>query len=390
MRSVKLVGLLICVAFLGIAQASRGQDLSANKDLGTGLINAQKKAAAAADASASLLDPSKQSAAYVAVFRAELNRQLPPAIKDTPSAIVGLDTHIANFNSNTAIYGGTPVLGPTTTLTTPVAPFPTRSFLPDADPRYRTAVAALATSNYRIYGGIPSYGYANTVVLTGGTNLCTGVVIAPNVIITAQHCYCAGMTQAQVGNIYNPSAPQIAIAHGVPMKPCGTSTPVSEAADVALLFTATDFDPTSVPPARLATDAIIAQAQSVRAVGFGLTQTGILGTKMMVDIPLISPSCSGSVVASATSYTDNRYYGCNSGFELVAGDPMLLKDTCNGDSGGPVFIHDQSGNDYLAGTTSRSVISADGSDCGNGGIYVRLTGPVLDWIEAQKVAVIIG
>jgi secreted trypsin-like serine protease len=64
---------------------------------------------------------------------------------------------------------------------------------------------------------------------------------------------------------------------------------------------------------------------------------------------------------------------------MVAGHQGLQRDTCKGDSGGPLYIH--TGNDQYAllGVTSRGVRNGF-TTCGDGGIYVRLDRCV-DWIE---------
>ena len=36
-------------------------------------------------------------------------------------------------------------------------------------------------------------GYSNTVALKGTSQLCTGVIVGPKAILTAQHCYCDGL-----------------------------------------------------------------------------------------------------------------------------------------------------------------------------------------------------
>jgi endonuclease G len=58
---------------------------------------------------------------------------------------------------------------------------------------------------------------------------------------------------------------------------------------------------------------------------------------------------------------------------------MLAKDTCTGDSGGPIYIRD--GQDWLlAGATSRAT-KGSVNNCGDGGVYVRVD-RYLDWIDS--------
>jgi endonuclease G len=63
---------------------------------------------------------------------------------------------------------------------------------------------------------------------------------------------------------------------------------------------------------------------------------------------------------------------------MVAGKPLLAKDSCTGDSGGPFYIAAGKGW-LLAGATSRSTDSAV-LPCGDGGIYMRLD-RYREWIE---------
>ena len=115
------------------------------------------------------------------------------------------------------------------------------------------------------------------------------------------------------------------------------------------------------------------QSTFVRAVGFGnsdVNSTTGFGIKRMVDIAIATVDCSG---ASGTQL------GCDSALEFVAGAPFLNKDTCNGDSGGPVYVQHQ-GEWYVAGATSRAT-EGSSHPCGDGGIYVRLD-RYRDWIRS--------
>ena len=65
---------------------------------------------------------------------------------------------------------------------------------------------------------------------------------------------------------------------------------------------------------------------------------------------------------------------------LFAGKPLLLHDTCKGDSGGPFFVADSKGRWLLAGVTSRGTDLAT-TMCGDGGLYVRVD-QYRDWIKS--------
>jgi endonuclease G len=57
---------------------------------------------------------------------------------------------------------------------------------------------------------------------------------------------------------------------------------------------------------------------------------------------------------------------------------MLNRDSCSGDSGGPLYVQ-WNGAWLLAGATSRAT-KASVRTCGDGGVYVRVD-RYRDWIE---------
>jgi secreted trypsin-like serine protease len=126
----------------------------------------------------------------------------------------------------------------------------------------------------------------------------------------------------------------------------------------------------NVTARKIATTKTIDAATDGRVVGFGNTDpmgsTGY-GVKRQVDVPIASAACRGTLDGEA----DSAAYGCDKGLELVAGKPLLMKDSCTGDSGGPFYIGSPNGDWLLAGATSRATNSAP-NDCGDGGIYVRV------------------
>ncbi len=113
-------------------------------------------------------------------------------------------------------------------------------------------------------------------------------------------------------------------------------------------------------------------------MGFGNTEaTGTFGygQKRFVDVPIASPDCRGEISGEFDSVT----YGCDVGLELVAGRPLLARDSCTGDSGGPFYVQD--GVPWLlAAATSRATDSSM-SNCGDGGVYVRAD-RYRTWIDA--------
>lgn len=96
-----------------------------------------------------------------------------------------------------------------------------------------------------------------------------------------------------------------------------------------------------------------------------------------VDIVVASYDCKGAAAGGGGKY------GCTPDTEMIAAG--LNRDTCGGDSGGPVYILGQDINLYLAAVTSRSVDPSGA--CGKGGIYAKLTVPkVKQWLIEGGVA----
>jgi MYXO-CTERM domain-containing protein len=108
----------------------------------------------------------------------------------------------------------------------------------------------------------------------------------------------------------------------------------------------------------------------VHLVGFGSTdpQGGGANTRLNeVMVPVLDPDCTtGNGCVAAVS----------PGGEFVAGGNG--KDTCYGDSGGPVYLDTPRG-PVVIGAVSRGLDNSP-TPCGTGGIYVR-TDKIAQWIE---------
>lgn len=197
---------------------------------------------------------------------------------------------------------------------------------------------------------------------------CSGTLIGSRLVVTAKHC-----SEFENGRVYlkgyDVSKPedgeviQVASKHLHPI------------ADIMLLTLAHDA---TVPPRRVATSEEIDALAPTNCtlVGFGNTdyegKVGY-GIKRRVETPI--------VVLLSAGNEDFADFGSVSGIEMVAGHRGLNRDSCTGDSGGPLYVRDLSGDYLLLGATSRGITG--GRTCGDGGIYCRLD-KFDKWIEETK------
>jgi secreted trypsin-like serine protease len=251
------------------------------------------------------------------------------------------------------------------------------------DPRYTANAATLAQrtlGGQRVLGGKPVVpGSFRDCAAVGGTKrwACSGTLIAPRVVLTAAHCVqCASqvffgddVTGVDPRGEHNPAIVQVSDVLRHPDYLRGRNN------DLMLLVLAHEV---GIQPRKIAPAVAIDDAKDGRVVGFGNTDPGGTkgyGRKQQVDVPIVSQACKGHV----DGRDDGLAYGCDAGFEIVAGKPLLRKDSCTGDSGGPFYI--QQGTEWLlAGVTSRSTRGAVNT-CGDGGIYTRVD-RFTDWIAS--------
>jgi secreted trypsin-like serine protease len=246
------------------------------------------------------------------------------------------------------------------------------------DPRFARNARQLTTLKHedlRIIGGVPveDTTFHDCVAVLSNCGGCTGTLIAKNLVLTAGHCECTNdNVRVIVGN--NVEGKGVNVARQVRHPKYQTN---NENNDLMVLVLESEI--TDVPPRKIAPSQMIDSATYARAVGFGNTDpagTFGYGTKRQVNVPIVSNSCQGST----NGQDDEKAYNCDPGLELIAGKPMLAKDTCTGDSGGPIYISDGQGNWLLAGATSRAT-PGQPNNCGDGGVYVRVD-RYLDWIHS--------
>lgn len=246
-----------------------------------------------------------------------------------------------------------------------------------SDPVYVDNAVELIQGKMRIVGGVPTTANEFPDCVAVGNNsmwCCTGTLIAANVVVTAGHCGGSCSSRIFIGpNVKKPgTVVKVLKAVRHPDFHQGDNDRLFN--DLTVLILKRDVN--EIATRDVAPGALVDAATTVLAVGYGnndLQSTKGYGIKRKVEVPVASASCSTSDAQSK--------YGCITGMELVAGAPLLNKDSCNGDSGGPVYIRTEDKSDwYLAGATSRGVLGSV-NPCGDGGIYVRID-KYMDWIRS--------
>jgi len=241
-----------------------------------------------------------------------------------------------------------------------------------------------ATDMRRVVGGgvVPVGTFLSCVCVATPGWTCTGVVVAPQVVLTAAHCG-STIDRIMAGGImvmpnFDASARLIRVRHAS-VHP-GYRRNQENPNDITVLIL--DL-PSLIPPVRLATVDEIANAEAFDVVGFGYDDPSRpvgLGIKRRVTIDL-------PAVIARTPEEDMgqlpEMLGFNRNYEFVVGRKSLGKDSCNGDSGGPNYVS-VDGTHKLAGITSRGTREINGR-CGDGGIYVRPPA-FLDWINTTAAA----
>ncbi|MCO4744268.1 MAG: trypsin-like serine protease [Proteobacteria bacterium] len=199
---------------------------------------------------------------------------------------------------------------------------------------------------------------------------CTGTLVAPNVVFTAGHCN-LNIQSVLVGSIDYSDGNQ---GEEIPVIAAYESPDSWNNYDFAVLVLERDA---ASPPRPVATSCVLDnhlyEGAPVAVVGFGSTRlSGAGGNTRLMEafVEVDDPDCS----------TSGR--GCNAsvapGGEIIAGGGGV--DSCNGDSGGPLYLDTPDGY-FLVGITSRAA-SPLNTSCGDGGIYVRADA-VIDWAEEQ-------
>ncbi|MCO4745522.1 MAG: trypsin-like serine protease [Proteobacteria bacterium] len=208
-------------------------------------------------------------------------------------------------------------------------------------------------------------------IVIGGYVGCTGTLVGPQTVLTAAHCLDGGVSHVVLGSINSWDQGQgewIAVTSAIPHPDYRRF-----GHDIAVLRLASASSFTPRPISQDCTDGLAVNGATAQAVGFGSTQSDGGGQN----------SALMEVTVSVTDANCTETYGCDQnapvGSEIVAGGNGF--DSCNGDSGGPLYLQTEYGY-VLIGVTSRPHYEGT-VRCGDGGVYTR-PDAFLDWIQSTS------
>ena len=181
---------------------------------------------------------------------------------------------------------------------------------------------------------------------------CSGTPIAPDVVVTAAHCLTTvrgkklktlapSAVTVYVGDV--PAEDLLQHLYAViEVAPHPTYDPRNNLDDIGVLRLATAVSEPVTPVAHVPAELGLTQSDigaTINFAGFGKTESGSIGVKLQVDLPLAGLGCT--------------VYGCPDGGDAATQISYAQQEAgpCSGDSGGPAFLL-RGGTPYVAVVTS--------------------------------------
>jgi trypsin len=209
-----------------------------------------------------------------------------------------------------------------------------------------------------------------------GSFICGASILTTKLLVTAAHCVVGGTAstfKVRVGSLRYASGGTLAQVASFTVMPKYSSSTNDYDVAVLVLSTALTFGTTIAGATLVASGADPVSGTTTTTMGWGLTTDGgsVSSVLREVDVPVVARATCAADYSDETITTRMFCAG------LTAGG----KDSCNGDSGGPI-IDEASG--VLLGAVSWGYGCAD---AGYPGVYTSFADTELNtWIKAQVTA----
>ena len=280
------------------------------------------------------------------------------------------------------------------------------------------ALLEKAKRGVRIVGGVrvEKGQFTETVAIVdeGGAynRVCTGTIVGAGKVLTAAHCVCAMKLlpgQSGKAKVYFGNPDAVASLGAAPSAMLfGHLTKLMDetfcgrfeeghicGGDLAMVFYNPNETPGYARAARLMSqtegESFLNSEDLATIVGYGETRDsrwdrprvgrlvrGATKPKMVAVMP--APSRCGDYVTHCAP--ERSWRGCLPDVEVRLMDSALTRDTCNGDSGGPLFLDNNEWDSAqtLAAVTSRGMWPR--RRCGTGGIYTSVfSDEAISWLD---------
>jgi secreted trypsin-like serine protease len=233
-----------------------------------------------------------------------------------------------------------------------------------------SSAASAGTLQTPVVGGtpVPAGTWPDAVAVIANDAMCSGTLIAPDVVLTAGHC----IETHPIGVVVNDVDLSKQSGEAIRVKSATAYPDWQHSYDVGVLVLdhAASAKPRAIASACTVKEHLTDGAK-VHVVGFGLTTEDGTGMNTRLHEALLTVTD-----ATCTNDPDCQPSVAPGGEFMAGGDGV---DSCFGDSGGPIYIDGFKGS-ALIGVVSRGIEEIGGKPCGGGGVYVRADA-VVPWIE---------